>query len=141
MALGQNRDLSAAWGAYDFKTQHGTKIEVKSAAYIQSWYQKGFSKISFTVRPTQAWHPETNTFDKEAKRQADIYVFCLLKHRDQNTIDPLNLNQWEFYILATNKIEKDFPRAKTLTLRKLKSLNPTICSFDKLPQYLKIETV
>ena len=27
------------WGAYDLLTPEGIKVEVKSAAYIQSWYQ------------------------------------------------------------------------------------------------------
>jgi hypothetical protein len=28
-----------------------------------------------------------------------VYVFCHLKHKDQHTIDPLKLEQWDFYVL------------------------------------------
>ena len=41
-------NLREEWDAYDLKTNEGIKIEVKSAAYIQSWSQKNFSTISFS---------------------------------------------------------------------------------------------
>ena len=60
------------WGAYDLKTQTGISIEVKSAAYIQSWEQSKLSKISFSIRKSLGWDRETNKFDDEKKRQADV---------------------------------------------------------------------
>jgi hypothetical protein len=69
------------WGAYDLKTPEGIKVEVKSAAYIQSWHQTKPSAISFRTPKTLAWNPETNRQDLEAKRQADVYVFALLLDR------------------------------------------------------------
>lgn len=38
------------WAAYDLVTAEAIKIEVKSAAYIQSWFQKSLSKISFIIK-------------------------------------------------------------------------------------------
>lgn len=38
------------WDAYDLETDDGIKIEVKSAAYIQSWHQDKLSTISFLVQ-------------------------------------------------------------------------------------------
>src|SRR5688572_14217882 len=38
-------NLRDEWDAFDLITNSGIKIEVKSAAYIQSWNQKQFSKI------------------------------------------------------------------------------------------------
>jgi len=40
------------WGAYDLKMPEGIKIEVKSAAYIQSWNQSKLSAISFRTPRT-----------------------------------------------------------------------------------------
>ena len=53
-ALGsiKNEDVRDEWGAYDLKTQAGVRVEVKSAAYIQSWEQSRLSKISFNVPKT-----------------------------------------------------------------------------------------
>ena len=40
------------WAAFDLVSKEGTKIEVKSAAYLQSWQQKDFSKITFRTPKT-----------------------------------------------------------------------------------------
>jgi len=39
-ALGCNTGVRTQWDAYDIKTESGIRIEVKSAAYLQSWSQK-----------------------------------------------------------------------------------------------------
>src|SRR5918993_183824 len=36
------------WAAYDLETQDGLKVEVKSSAYLQSWFQKKKSAITFS---------------------------------------------------------------------------------------------
>jgi hypothetical protein len=32
-----------------------------------------------------------------------LYVFCLLAHKDKSTLDPLNMDQWQFFVLATEE--------------------------------------
>ena len=81
-------------GAYDLRTADGLKIEVKSAAYLQGWWQRRLSAILFGVRPTRAWDPDTNTFAPEICRQADVYVFAVLKHQAKATLIPLDVAQW-----------------------------------------------
>jgi hypothetical protein len=75
------------WGAYDLTTADGTKVEVKSAAYLQSWNQRALSKIAFPTPKTRAWDAESNLQAIESKRQADVYVFALLAHQDKSTLD------------------------------------------------------
>lgn len=94
------------WDAYDLVSGEGIKIEVKSAAYIQSWHQKSLSAISFKIKPARYWDKETNTFHGEPERHADVYVFCHLKHKDKNTIDPLKLEQWDFYVVPTYRLNE-----------------------------------
>ena len=86
------------WAAYDLETPDGIKLEVKSAAYIQSWWQRDFSPISFKIKKTRSWNDETG-YSGEPTRKADLYVFALLAHKDHRTIDPLELDQWTFYVL------------------------------------------
>jgi len=136
-ALGLNKGVRNEWDSYDLKTEKGIKIEVKSAAYIQSWYQQKFSNITFNIRPTSAWDYKTNRFAKEKKRQADIYVFCLLHHKDNETINPMDLSQWMFYIVSTKKLDKDCPNMKTISLSRLKKLNPIVCSFHELKEAIE----
>ena len=60
------------WDAYDLKAGEGLKIEVKSAAYLQSWSQSAPSPIRLDIAHKRAWYAETNTYATEANRCADI---------------------------------------------------------------------
>ncbi|MEX2603639.1 MAG: hypothetical protein WD361_05530 [Gracilimonas sp.] len=126
-AVGLNpENLRDEWDAYDLTTENGIKIEVKSAAYIQSWNQKSFSNISFSIKPARYWDAETNMHNNEPKRHADIYVFCHLKHKDQNTIDPLKMEQWNFYVLPTYRLDNYERSQSSITINSLKKLTKPI---------------
>lgn len=137
MALGFERELYNDWEPYDLEYK-GIKIEIKSSAYIQSWSQKDYSKIQFSIRPTLAWDAKTNSYTSDKKkRQSDVYIFALLAHKDQKTINPLNLDQWTFYILPTKVLNEKLPVAKTISLRKLISLNVVECRFEGIKDMIK----
>jgi hypothetical protein len=127
-ALGLAKSVRNEWDAFDLKYK-GLRLEIKSAAYIQSWKQDGFSKIIFTIQPTRAWSAETNRQEKKARRQADAYVFCVLKEKNQKKINPLDLDQWDFYILKTSKINRKCPEQKSISLSKLEKLGPQKVGF------------
>lgn len=110
------------WGAYDLKMPEGIKIEVKSAAYIQSWHQSKLSAIGFRTPKTLAWDPETNRQDKQAQRQADVYVFALLAHQEKATIDPLNIRHWKFFVVPTAVLDARERSQHSITLRSLENL-------------------
>lgn len=115
-------DLRDEWDAYDLSTKNGIKIEVKSAAYIQSWNQKALSKISFSIKKARFWDAANNIRKGEPARHADVYVMCHLKHLDKNTIDPLKLEQWDFYVVPTFMLN-NYPRSQTsITLKSLNKL-------------------
>ena len=110
------------WQAFDLQTPEGVRIEVKSAAFLQSWSQSRPSKISFRVPKTRAWDPATNLQSKELTRQADMYVFAFLAHTDKATIDPLDVNQWRFFILSTRVLDSRTRSQHSITLRALERL-------------------
>jgi hypothetical protein len=122
------KTLREEWDAYDLLTNYGAKIEIKSAAYIQSWEQKEYSKISFSIK--LASHNLT-TNNAIPIRHADLYVFCLLKHKDQTTINPLQLEQWAFYVLPTYKLDNYKRSQSSITLNSLQKLTPAI-SYNEL---------
>jgi hypothetical protein len=68
------------------------------------------------VRPALGVIGNTGTYDNERKRQSDVYVFCLLNHRDKLTLNPLDLDQWEFYIVSTALLDKLVPTQKKIAL-------------------------
>lgn len=120
------KNLRVEWDSYDLETANGIKIEVKSASYIQTWSQRKFSNISFSIKPARHWDAEGGIYRGEPRRHADVYVFCLLKHKDQATLDPLKMEQWEFYILPTCCLD-NYKRSQTsITLNSLQGLTAPI---------------
>lgn len=120
------------WAAWDLTTPEGIKVEVKSAAYIQSWSQKQLSTISFNTPKTHAWDADNNRQSEESKRQADVYVLALLAHKDKATIDPLNLSQWEFFVLPTKALDERTRSQHSITLPSLLKLHGTSVPYEQL---------
>jgi len=110
------------WAAFDLLTPSGVKVEVKSAAFVQSWPQRALSPVSFVVPKTRAWDAEANVQAREARRQADVYVFALFAHVDKATVDPLDLGQWRFYVLPTSVLDARKRSQHSITLRSLEGL-------------------
>lgn len=63
--LGIADNIRSPWDAYDLLLPNGIKIEVKSSAYIQSWYQKELSNITFGISKTRGYDELTNQQDPE----------------------------------------------------------------------------
>ncbi|MBV9241516.1 MAG: hypothetical protein JO314_05865 [Acidobacteria bacterium] len=124
-ALGIADGTRSEWDAYDLKSPEGTRIEVKSASYIQSWRHANLSKIIFGIRPTRRWDADTNLLSADLRRQADVYVFCVLAHQEQRTLNPLNLDQWDFYVLPSGVLDAALPTQKSIGLSSLLKLGPT----------------
>jgi hypothetical protein len=134
-ALGTSTESAREeWAAFDLQTPTGIKVEVKSAAYVQSWHQKQLSSITFVTRKTRAWDPDTNVQSGDSKRQADVYVFALLAHTDKATVDPLNLDQWRFYVLPTSTLDSRTRSQHSITLKSLEGLCSESVSYADLPK-------
>ena len=113
-ALGQSDGVRIDWDAYDVELD-GLKVEVKSAAYLQVWHQNKLTNIQFGIRKTFAWDKSIGKYEKSQKRQADVYVFALLAHQEQETINPMNVEQWEFYVVPSEKLGE----CKSISLKTL----------------------
>jgi len=120
------------WAPCDLLTDDGIRIEVKSAAYVQSWHQKAHSPIVFSIRRTRKWDPDTNHSTKEQLRTADVYVFALLAHLDKASIDPLDVSQWQFFVLPTFQLDERKRSQSSITLKSLRTLAGDGVSFEVL---------
>ena len=118
-------DIRDEWNAFDLTLGKEIKIEVKSAAYIQSWNQKQLSPIMFSIKSARYWDAETY-IQTEPKRHADLYVFCHLKHEEQKTIDPLKMEQWDFYVLPTYQLDNYKRSQSSIMLNSLRKLTQPI---------------
>ncbi len=138
MAVGSDKPKRGSWYPYDIEAPDGTKIEVKSASYVQSWYQKELSKIRFSIRKTKEWTPENNDFGTESKRQSDVYVFCLLTQQEKVDINPLDLGQWEFYVIPTDVLNRELGDTQGISLSRVKQYSHML-TFSQIAKAITIK--
>jgi len=70
------------------------------------------------------------------RRWSDFYIFCILKNKDQNTLNPLDLEQWDFYVLETKILDEKKPNQKKIRLNPLLKLNPIKCNYNELKEVI-----
>ena len=132
-ALNITTDVRNDWEDFDLITDDGTKIEVKSSAYVQAWKQERRYEPKFSIGKTLP------TWDYSAvtkQRYADVYVFCLLAHLDKETINPMDVDQWEFYALRRDLIDREFENARSISLKNLRSRSK-LYRYSELRQGIK----
>ena len=127
-----------SWDKYDLMSDEGISIEVKSSGYFQTWGQNQKSKLVFGIQKTKAWDYETDEFEEIAKRQADICVFCVHNVEEKNDkMNPLDLSQWDFYLLPTSVLNEKLGDNKTASLGKLLKIGAEKCPYEKLHERIK----
>lgn len=129
-SLGVAEGVRNDWAPFDLETHDGVKVEVKSAAHVQSWKQEKHSTIQFGVGKGRAWDAETNRLGEEVRRHADVYVFALLHHKDRQSIDPMDLAQWEFYVVPTKALNERERSQHSITLPSLLKLAKAVAFED-----------
>lgn len=135
--LGCTTKPRTEWDAYDVLTDDGIEVEVKSSAYLQSWNQTHLSVLSFSVAKTQGLDGLTNIAAPTKCRQADVYVFCVLAHKDKATVDPLNLDQWQFYVISTDVLDAALGDQKTAVLDTLRRIGATEVAYEELAEKVR----
>ena len=118
--LGVDDKPRASWLAYDLELPNGKTVEVKTMSKLQAWYQKSLSEPKVVIKPTRKWDPETNEMEEEPLLHADFYVICFFNAESHETADPLNLDQWEFYVLERKQVENVLKERKSISLEFLK---------------------
>lgn len=121
---------------FDVTSPSGRRIEVKSAAYLQSWTTDFPSQIQFDIAKKLTW--DGATYASEAKRNCDLYVFCLFTALTCD-VSILDLDYWEFYVLPTSVLNEKVPNQKGIALSSLLKLDPVKTDYAGLRE--AIETI
>ena len=132
-ALGLHNSPRREWDAADVRLPSGIAIEVKSAAYVQSWEQSKYSTIRFGIAPRCSnWNAVTGEYEyrESPERWANIYVFCVFK--GESSRECLDMGKWDFYVISTEVLNQEVPHQKTIGLKSLERLTPRKCSFRDL---------
>ncbi len=120
------------WLPFDVTSPSGRRIEVKSAAYVQAWTPENmFAQIRFDIGKKLAWDNATATSATVAKRNCDLYVFCLFTAKTKG-ISLLDLDYWDFYVLPTSVLDKNVPDQKGIALSSLLKLEPVKTDYTGL---------
>ena len=61
---------------------------------------------------------------------------CLLANKDQETINPLDMDQWDFYVVSVGEINNYKRSQQSITLKSLESLARPI-KYDQLESEIK----
>jgi hypothetical protein len=102
-AVNAEQPVRLAWDNYDVLAPDGTRIEVKSSAYLQSWAQRKLSNIRFTGLTGLAWDDKEG-WGTERQVRADVFVFAVHTCRVPSEYAPLDVDQWEFYVAKAEAV-------------------------------------
>lgn len=126
-ALGINEPMNRdGWTLWDINYR-GKRIEVKETSYYHSWQEKiAQGRISqqrtFSITPAFTRYKDSTT---SYERQNDIYVFCLNTGNNEEDSYPLDMANWEFYVVPTRAINENCaPTQKSISLGKVRKLAP-----------------
>jgi len=127
------------WNDYDILYKN-RKIEVKCSSYIQDWDQEDFSKIIFSGLKAKDlyWSKAVNEFNRNNKKdyKADIYVLCLVNHKNPETLDLLNLDQWSFFILTKEELKNISNNSSSISITRLENNNYTPIRYEEVKKYI-----
>ena len=59
-------------------------------------------------------------------------MFCVHKHREQKTADPLDLRQWGFYLLPTRILNEKVGMQKSISLSSLLKIGATYSTYTEM---------
>lgn len=119
-ALGIDEPMNRnGWTSYDIDYD-GIRIEVKETGYYYSWQYDGqiSQRRSFDI------HQAKGKGGASPERQNDIYVFCLNTGTDEETSNPLDMSNWEFYVIPTHIINDKCQSQKSISLGRVSKLAP-----------------
>jgi hypothetical protein len=136
-ALKENKEITVRnpWGDWDVLSPNGKKIEVKCSSYIQDWKQNDFSKIIWSglKAKTLYFSSAVSTYPREPEDyKSDIYVLSLFKHKDPETLNILDINQWCFWVLSKEEIKTITKDKNSISINRLEKASIQPVSFGQL---------
>lgn len=132
-ALGINEAYNTEyWTLYDIPYRE-KRIEVKQTSYYHPWNKDGkvSSQRYFGITKANSSY-EDSSEENRYERYNDIYVFCLNTGNTKEESYPLNINNWEFYIVPTSFINEHCGDNKTISLSRIRNMGFVAKRFDEI---------
>ena len=124
---------SAYWTLWDM-TYRNVKIEIKATAYYHLWNEglKVSKQRVFSIAKANGKYDLDVCGNDDFCRQNDIYVFCLNLGETKELSYPLNLDNWEFFVVPTSFINEKCNDNKTISLNRIKKLGFEGVRYDRI---------
>jgi hypothetical protein len=107
-ALGDESPVRVEWGPHDVEAADGTRVEIKTTGYLQSWATKKVSTPSWTFKSVTAdkvWSEDLGTYlPVDPGARVDVWIFALQTCQDPRAYDPLSVDQWEFRVMSHRQL-------------------------------------
>ncbi len=114
-----------SWTLYDIDYRN-IRVEVKETSYYHAWLGDEIAKETSKRFDIHKAFTEYKDNTSELKRQNDIYVFCLNTGLTKDESNPLELKNWEFYILPTDVINEKFGNVQSISLSRIRELTDKV---------------
>ena len=124
---------SAYWTLWD-TSYRNKRIEVKATAYYHLWNENGniSKQRTFGITKANGSYDADKSENSEFCRQNDVYVFCLNTGETKESSNPLDLSNWEFYLVPTAVINEKCGDNKTISLGRIKALGFSAKRYDEI---------
>jgi hypothetical protein len=107
-ALGDESAVRVEWGPHDVDASDGTRVEIKTTGYLQSWATKKVSKPSWTfkgVAADQVWSEDLGSYlPADPSTRVHVWIFALQTCQDPHAYNPLSVDQWEFRVMPHRQL-------------------------------------
>ncbi len=124
-----------AWAPYDLMYR-GKKIEIKSSAYYSDSTFCKTARVAFSIKKQSCiWDTDIEDGYRRLEdkfRHSDYYIFCYLREEDKEKVNPMALDQWDFYILSTFVIDRELGDQSSISLGAIRDLGGIRCSWDEI---------
>jgi len=141
IALGADiKTPKTGWGEYDIE-YNGSRIEVKCSSLLQAWRRDKDSKPIFSISPTTNckikqdengewyYHGPDGT---PPRRRSDAYVFCLFANTNRDSANVLNMEQWVFFVIDTDVIDKELGEKRSISVKTIEKLGAKKTPYGEL---------
>lgn len=127
-ALGLAGGVRAEWDAFDILLADGTRVEVKSAAYLQSWAHAKLSNVTFSIRPACLEFPNKPTFFGAAPASRHLR-FLFVDPSGKDYARPDEARTVGILFSAIRGFGRAFPDAENNRLEQFVKIKTDFCKF------------
>jgi hypothetical protein len=101
---------------------------------LQAWAQKQLSDPKVVISEKRSWNLDTGVMEQKPSLNADIYIICYFTSEDHSAADPLDLDQWSFFVLDKKEVSDLIKKSKSISLKALNRMNKRLLKADELPR-------